>query len=161
MRIKIFLTGGTIDKIYSVSDGKLAFGKTHLPAMLKRANCRAGTAIEELMLEDSLDIADAERNRILEACRHAKEERILVTHGTDTMVETARLLGQSGLGKTIVLTGAMIPYDLRDSDAFFNLGFAMSAVQQAPQGVYIAMNAQLFEWDKVRKNYDKGIFEEG
>lgn len=159
MSIRILLTGGTIDKLYSVDAGELTFEETHIEEMLDRANVTADIVIEELMLKDSLDIDDTEREQILEACEACEEESILITHGTDTMVETAELLGEAGLDKSIVLTGAMVPYSVRDSDALFNLGFALAAVQLAPGGVYIAMNGELFDWDDVRKNDDDGCFE--
>ena len=159
MRIRILLTGGTIDKLYSVEEGALIFGESHFDGMLDRANVTADVVVEELMLRDSLDIDDEEREQILEACEACDEECVLITHGTDTMVETAGLLGEAGLDKTIVLVGAMIPYSVHESDAFFNLGFALSAVQLAPGGVYIAKNGELFDWDNVRKNFDEGRFE--
>jgi L-asparaginase len=159
MSIRILLTGGTFDKLYSVDEGELTFEDSHIEEMLDRANATADIVIDELMLKDSLDIDENEREQILEACEACEEESILITHGTDTMVETAELLGEAGLDKTIVLVGAMIPYSVRDSDAFFNLGFALAAVQLAPGGVYIAMNGELFDWDNVRKNYEEGCFE--
>jgi L-asparaginase len=159
MRIRILLTGGTIDKLYSVEEGELSFEESHVEEMLDRANVSADIVVEELMLKDSLDISESEREQILEACEACDEECVLITHGTDTMVETAELLGEAGIDKTIVLVGAMIPYTVRDSDAFFNLGFALSAVQLAPGGVYVAMNGELFDWDNVSKNYDEGRFE--
>jgi L-asparaginase len=159
MPIRILLTGGTIDKLYSVEEGELSFEESHVEEMLDRANVTADIVVEELMLKDSLDISENEREQILQACEACDEECVLITHGTDTMVETAELLGEAGLDKTIVLVGAMIPYTVRDSDAFFNLGFALSAVQLAPGGVYVAMNGELFDWDNVSKNYDEGRFE--
>lgn len=159
MPIRILLTGGTIDKLYSVEEGELCFEESHVEEMLDRANVTTEIVVEELMLKDSLDISENEREQILQACEACDEECVLITHGTDTMVETAELLGEAGLDKTIVLVGAMIPYSVRDSDAFFNLGFALSAVQLAPGGVYVAMNGELFDWDNVSKNYDEGRFE--
>jgi L-asparaginase len=159
MRIRILLTGGTIDKLYSVEEGELSFEESHVEEMLDRANVTADIVVEELMLKDSLDISENEREQILQACEACDEECVLITHGTDTMIETAELLGEAGIDKTIVLVGAMIPYTVRDSDAFFNLGFALSAVQLAPGGVYVAMNGELFDWDNVSKNYDEGRFE--
>ena len=159
MSIRILLTGGTIDKLYSVEEGELSFEESHVEEMLDRANVTADIVVEELMLKDSLDISENEREQILQACEACDEECVLITHGTDTMVETAELLGEAGIDKTIVLVGAMIPYTVRDSDAFFNLGFALSAVQLAPGGVYIAMNGMLFDWDNVSKNFDEGRFE--
>ncbi len=159
MPIRILLTGGTLDKLYSVEEGELSFGESHVEEMLDRANVTTEIVVEELMLKDSLDISEDEREQILQACETCDEECVLITHGTDTMVETAELLGEAGIDKTIVLVGAMMPYTVRDSDAFFNLGFALSAVQLAPGGVYVAMNGELFDWDNVRKNYDEGRFE--
>ena len=159
MSIRILLTGGTIDKLYSVEEGELRFEESHVEEMLDRANVTAEIVVEELMLKDSLDISENEREQILQTCEVCDEECVLITHGTDTMVETAELLGEAGIDKTIVLVGAMIPYTVRDSDAFFNLGFALSAVQLAPGGVYIAMNGMLFDWDNVSKNFDEGRFE--
>lgn len=159
MPIRILLTGGTLDKLYSVEEGELGFEESHVEEMLDRANVTTEIVVEELMLKDSLDISEDEREQILQACETCDEECVLITHGTDTMVETAELLGEAGIDKTIVLVGAMIPYTVRDSDALFNLGFALSAVQLAPGGVYVAMNGELFDWDNVRKNYDEGRFE--
>ena len=159
MATRILLTGGTFDKLYSVDEGELSFEESHVEEMLDRANVTTEIVVEELMLKDSLDISEDEREQILQACEACEEESVLITHGTDTMIETAELLGEAGIDKTIVLVGAMIPYTVRDSDAFFNLGFALSAVQLAPDGVYIAMNGELFDWDNVRKNYDEGRFE--
>jgi L-asparaginase len=159
MAIKILLTGGTFDKSYSVIEGELNFDDTHIEEMLDRANVTAEIVVEELMLMDSLDMEEPERDKVLRACEESEEQRILITHGTDTMVETAELLGEAGLEKTIVLTGAMIPYTVRDSDALFNIGFALSAVQLLEEGVYIAMNGEVFDWDDVMKNYDEGRFE--
>jgi L-asparaginase len=158
--IRIFVTGGTFDKEYNELTGALAFKETHLPEMLRLGRCRIDVAIETLMMIDSLEMTDADRRRIVEQCRQAAEPRILITHGTDTMVETARALAAApGAAKTIVLTGAMIPYAFGSSDGLFNLGSALSFVQALPPGVYIAMNGRCFEWDKVRKNRETGVFE--
>jgi L-asparaginase len=158
--IRVFVTGGTFDKEYNELTGALAFKETHLPEMLRLGRCRIEVAIETLMMIDSLEMTDADRARIVEHCRQAAEPRIVITHGTDTMVETARALAVAPTGaKTIVLTGAMIPYAFGSSDGLFNLGSALSFVQALPPGVYLAMNGRCFEWDKVRKNRETGVFE--
>ncbi len=158
--IRIFVTGGTFDKEYNELTGALSFKDTHLPEMLRLGRCRIGVAIETLMMIDSLEMTDADRAVIVERCRQAAESRILITHGTDTMVETARTLAETMVReKTIVLTGAMIPYAFGSSDGLFNLGSALSFVQALPPGVYVAMNGRCFEWDQVRKNRESGVFE--
>ena len=157
--IRILVTGGTFDKEYNELAGSLAFKATHLPEMLRLGRCRLDVTIETLMMIDSLDMRDADRARIVLACRAAGESRLVVTHGTDTMVETARALAAGAPGKTIVLTGAMIPYAFGSSDGLFNLGSALSFAQVLPPGVYIAMNGQYFGWNNVRKNRDAGCFE--
>ena len=157
--IRIFVTGGTFDKQYDELRGALAFGDTHLPEMLRLGRCRVDVDVRTLMMIDSLDMTDADRLSIVDACRDAAESRILVTHGTDTMVDTARALGTAVSGKTIVLTGAMVPYAFGSSDGLFNLGSALSFVQVLTPGVYIAMNGRCFNWDKVRKNRETGFFE--
>jgi L-asparaginase len=159
--IRVFVTGGTFDKEYNELTGSLAFRDTHLPEMLRLGRCRVEVSIQTLMMIDSLEMTDADRAFVVEQCRQAPEDRIVVTHGTDTMVETARALG-AGLGisaKTVVLTGAMIPYAFGSSDGLFNLGSALSFVQALPAGVYVAMNGRHFRWDLVRKNGATGIFE--
>jgi L-asparaginase len=160
--IRIFVTGGTFDKRYNELRGALAFHDTHLPEMLRLGRCRIDVAIETLMMIDSLEMTGKDRSLIVDACGHAAESRLLITHGTDTMVDTATALaGQSGAhaGKTIVLTGAMIPYAFGSSDGLFNLGSALSFVQVLPPGVYVAMNGRCFPADRVRKNRDTGVFE--
>src|SRR5712671_2930948 len=160
MPIRIFVTGGTFDKEYNELTGSLFFKDTHLPEMLRLGRSRVDVAIETLMMIDSLEMTAADRARIVEACGRAEETRILITHGTDTMVETAAALAAAeGGGKTIVLTGAMIPYAFGSSDGLFNLGSALSFVQALPAGVYVAMNGRCFEWDRVRKNRQSGTFE--
>jgi L-asparaginase len=159
--IRIFVTGGTFDKEYHELTGTLAFKETHLPEMLRLGRSRVDVAIETLMMIDSLDMTDADRALIVDRCRRAAETRILITHGTDTMVETAGALAAAlpaGV-KTIVLTGAMIPYAFGSSDGLFNLGSALSFVQVLPPGVYIAMNGRSFQADRVQKNRRTGIFE--
>jgi L-asparaginase len=160
MTIRIIITGGTFDKHYDEIRGSLTFKETHLPEILKFVRCAVPIEVELNQLIDSLDMHTSNRLRILESCRRAKEERIVITHGTDTMVETAAVLGEQGLGKTIVLTGAMVPYIFNNSDAVFNLGCAVTAVQILPHGVYLAMNGRVFRWDRVRKNRELGVFEE-
>jgi len=160
MKIRVFVTGGTFDKEYNELDGTLYFKETHLPEMLKLGRCKVDVEIRTLMLIDSLDMTDADRAIILEQCRNAKETRIVITHGTDTMEESARVLGRRIADKTIVLTGAMVPYKFGSSDGLFNLGSALAFAQTLPPGVYIAMNGQYFTWDNVKKNRDTGVFEE-
>jgi L-asparaginase len=160
--IRLFVTGGTFDKEYNELTGTLAFKDTHLVEMLRLGRCRLEVSIQTLMMIDSLDMTDADRTVIVSACRRAAEGRIVVTHGTDTMVETARTLasGLPGGGeKTIVLTGAMVPYAFGSSDGLFNLGSALSFAQVLPAGVYVAMNGRCFQWDRVRKNRETGVFE--
>jgi len=157
--IRIIITGGTFDKHYDEIRGSLTFKDSHLPEILKFVRCSVPIELELNQLIDSLDMHTSNRLRVLESCRGAKEERIVITHGTDTMVETAAVLGEAQLPKTIVLTGAMVPYIFSNSDAVFNLGCAITAVQVLPQGVYIAMNGRIFGWDKVRKNKELGVFE--
>jgi L-asparaginase len=158
--IRIIITGGTFDKIYDEMRGNLTFKDTHLPEILRFTRCTMPIECELNQLIDSLDMQFANRMQILEACTRARERNIVVTHGTDTMVETAGVLGSASLDKTIVLTGSMVPYAFTNSDAVFNLGCAITAVQLQPRGVYIAMNGRIFPWDSVRKNKEAGIFED-
>ncbi len=158
MTIRIIITGGTFDKHYDEIRGNLTFKDTHLPQILKIARCTVPIEVELNQLIDSLDMHNANRQQVLESCQRAPEEHIVITHGTDTMVETAGVLGAAGLDKTIVLTGAMVPYVFNNSDAVFNLGCAVAAVQILPRGVYLAMNGRVFPWDDVRKNKEQGIF---
>jgi L-asparaginase len=157
--IRIIVAGGTFDKTYDEINGRLSFGTTHLPEMLRLGRSRVETTIETLMMIDSLDMTDADRARIAQSCAHCPETRIVITHGTDTMVETARVVAQAVSGKTVVLTGAMVPYAFGSSDGLFNLGSALSLAEVLPPGVYIAMNGQHFAWDRVRKNRETGVFE--
>ena len=159
MALKILVTGGTLDKRYQETRGELIFTQTHIPKILKQARVTMPYTLETLMLIDSLDMTDGDRERILKACKNAKEKNILITHGTDTMRETAEVLGKAKLNKTIVLTGAMRPYEMSETDAVFNVGFAFACAQTSPTGVYIAMNGRVFDWDKVRKNKEVGRFE--
>ena len=158
MTIRIIITGGTFDKHYDEIRGSLTFKDTHLPEILKVARCTVPIEVELNQLIDSLDMHATNRQQVLESCRRAPEEHIVITHGTDTMVETAGVLGAAGLDKTIVLTGAMVPYVFSNSDAVFNLGCAVTAVQILPRGVHIAMNGRVFPWDDVRKNKAQGVF---
>jgi L-asparaginase len=160
MAIRIFITGGTFDKEYDELDGKLFFKDTHLPEMLKLGRCKVSVDIRSLMLVDSLEMTDADRQLIVDQCRKCKEERMVITHGTDTMETTANVLGKVITDKTIVLTGAMVPYKFGSSDGLFNLGSALAFAQTLPHGVYIAMNGRNFTWDNVKKNKKTGEFEE-
>ena len=158
--IRILITGGTIDKEYDPLTGELTFPRSHLSHMLNQVRCKVRFILEEMMLKDSLEMRGEDREEILKKCIHCPENRVVVTHGTDTMVETARVLGRNVEGKTVVLVGAIIPYALGASDALFNLGCAFSAVQTLQPGVYITMNGKIFLWDNVRKNNESGEFEE-
>jgi L-asparaginase len=158
--IRVIVTGGTFDKHYDEIRGELTFKESHLPEILSLTRVTAPVAVELNQLIDSLQMQEANRQSVLEACRAADEEYIVITHGTDTMAETAKLLGPAALAKTIVLTGAMIPYKVQGSDALFNFGTAFMAVQLLPHGVYLVMNGRVFPWDKVRKNREKGVFED-
>jgi L-asparaginase len=160
MAVRIFITGGTFDKEYNELDGKLFFKDTHLPEMLKLGRSKVSVDIRTLMLIDSLEMTDADRQIIVEQSGKCKEDRIVITHGTDTMEETAKVLGQAGLKKTIVLTGAMVPYKFGSSDGLFNLGSALAFAQTLSPGVFIAMNGRYFSWDNVKKNKKLGEFEE-
>ena len=160
--IAVLVTGGTFDKQYNELTGALSFGETHLVEMLRLGRCRLDVSIRTLMMIDSLDMTTQDRARIVAACREAGESRMVITHGTDTMVETAEALAGAfpgGQGKTIVLTGAMVPYAFGSSDGLFNLGSALSFAQVLPAGVYVAMNGRYFQWDRVRKNRQTGVFE--
>ncbi len=163
--IRLFVTGGTFDKEYNERNGTLFFKDTHLRDMLTLGRCLLDVEIRTLMMIDSLEMDDEDRAVILGQCRKSSQQRIVITHGTDTMEDTARMLGErmdeEGLkGKTIVLTGAMIPYAFGSSDGLFNLGSSLAFAQSLPSGVYVAMNGRHFTWDNVRKNRDAGIFEE-
>jgi L-asparaginase len=157
--VRIIVTGGTFDKQYDAIKGELTFKDTHLPAILAQARVTLPVEIEINQLIDSLHMTDEHRARVLEACRAAPERSLVVIHGTDTMAETARVVGAAGLAKTIVFTGAMIPYSVQGSDALFNLGFALATAQALPPGAYVAMNGRVFSWDKVRKDRAGGTFE--
>jgi L-asparaginase len=160
MDIRLFVTGGTFDKEYNELNGQLFFKDTHIHEILKLGRSRLNTNTRTLMLVDSLDITDSDRRIMAENCANCEEERIVITHGTDTMTETAAYLAKENLNKTIVITGAMIPYKFGSSDGLFNLGGALAFAQTLPVGVYIAMNGRYFNWDNCRKDKQNGIFEE-
>jgi len=157
--IRVFVTGGTFDKTYDEITGRLSFSDTHLPEMLQLGRSRVEVSVRTLMMIDSLEMTDADRDVVVRNCQQCVESRIVITHGTDTMVKTAAALAAAVKGKTIVLTGAMIPYAFGSSDGLFNLGSALSFAQVLPSGVYIAMNGQHFVWDRVKKNKATGVFE--
>jgi L-asparaginase len=166
MALRIIITGGTFDKQYDAIRGQLTFKGSHLPDIIERVRCSLPIALESNQMVDSLDMLDENRQRVLAACRQADEELIVITHGTDTMAETAAVLGEAFsasdaalAGKRIVLTGAMVPYSVSGSDALFNLGCAVMASQLVEAGVYIAMNGRCFPWSKVKKNRALGVFE--
>lgn len=159
MSIRIFVTGGTFDKEYNELNGELYFKDTHLYEMLRLGRSRLELEITTLMMIDSLDMNEQDRHTIARACQDVPENRILITHGTDTMPETAALLAGLIRDKTIVLTGAMVPYKFGSSDGLFNLGSALAFVQTLPPGVYVAMNGKIFEAENVRKNKTRGEFE--
>lgn len=159
MPIRIIITGGTFDKAYDPVKGELTFSNTHLPAILEQVRNRVDTRLQIVALVDSLHMAEECRLRILEACRTCEEKQIVITHGTDTLCKTAKLLGENLHGKTVVLMGAMVPYSVQGSDALYNLGAAMAAVQLLPPGVYVTMNSRIFPWNRVWKNTELGIFE--
>lgn len=157
--VKVLITGGTLDKVYDRVKGELAFSSTHVQEIFHQSACMSLFEVEKVMLKDSLFFTDDDRSRILDFCKKSEEDRILITHGTDTMTETASLLGEQIIDKTIVLTGAMAPATVEKSDALFNLGFAYCCAKLLANGVYIAMNGKIFNWNNVRKNKVKGVFE--
>ena len=159
MAVRILITGGTIDKDYDKIHGQLVLSRSHLSEILEQARCRVDTVMETFMLKDSLNMDDQDREGILKKCQEFSENKIVITHGTDTIVETAKLLAENIPNKTIVLFGAMIPYSFGNSDALFNLGTAMAAVQISAPGVYVAMNGIVFPHDNVVKNREEGHFE--
>ncbi|THC43632.1 asparaginase domain-containing protein [Massilia sp. Mn16-1_5] len=159
MTLRLIATGGTFDKHYNELNGVLGFSKSHMPDVIKRARLTIPVELQVLPLLDSLDMQDPDRQRVLEACQAAGEKAIVIVHGTDTMPQTAAVLGAANLGKTVVLTGAMIPYEIANSDALFNLGFACGVAQTLAPGVYVAMNGQVFAWNNVTKNRAAGVFE--
>ena len=159
MGVRILATGGTFDKEYNELNGELFFTKTHIREVLALGRCKLPLALTTLMLKDSLYMTNKDREEILKACKKTKEKNIVITHGTDTMEETAKYLGNKIKDKTVVLTGAMIPYKFGSSDGIFNLASALSFAQALPHGVYVAMNGKLFTFDNVTKNKRRGIFE--
>jgi L-asparaginase len=162
MSVRIFITGGTFDKEYNEITGKLYFTDTHLHDLLQLGRSRVPVEIRTLMMIDSLEMTDEDRELIVHQCLHCEEDKIVITHGTDTMAQTAAVIAENlaGHSKTIVLTGAMIPIKFGSSDGLFNLGSALAFAQSLPSGVYVAMNGRYFQWDNVRKNKQTGIFEE-
>src|SRR5436305_7097851 len=160
MPIRILVTGGTFDKEYNERTGQLYFKDSHLAEMLRLGRSRVEVTIRTVMMIDSLEMTDADRALIVQNCAQSPEDRIVITHGTDTMTDTAAAIAHAVAGKTIVLTGAMVPYAFGSSDGLFNLGSALSFAQVLPPGIYVAMNGRYFTGDKVRKNRDSGCFEE-
>jgi L-asparaginase len=160
MAIRILVTGGTFDKEYNERNGQLYFKDTHVAEMLRLGRSRVEVTIRTVMMIDSLDMTDTDRALIVKNCLQSDEDRIVITHGTDTMTETAAAIARAVSAKTVVLTGAMIPYAFGSSDGLFNLGSALSFAQTLPAGVYIAMNGKCFPWDRARKNRERGEFEE-
>jgi L-asparaginase len=159
--IDVLVTGGTFDKNYNLINGELYFENSSVPSMFERGRSRLALNIKTLMMVDSLEMTESHRNIIIDACQKSKSNHLLITHGTDKMVETAKILAAANIeGKTIVLTGAMIPYKFGSSDGFFNLGSAVAFAQILPPGVYVAMNGRYFNWDNVKKNTSTGFFEE-
>jgi len=160
MPVRILITGGTFDKEYDEITGKLYFKDTHMREILDLGRSKLEVKIRTLMLVDSLDMTNDDRDVILDNCRRVSENQIVITHGTDTMTETGKVIANAKLEKTIILTGAMIPYKFGSSDGLFNLGCALAFSQALPRGVYIAMNGRCFDWNKVEKNKKTGVFEE-
>ena len=159
MTVRILITGGTFDKEYDEIKGELYFNKTHIEELLDLGRCRLDVSITRLMLIDSLKMTNKDRSIISSSCEKVKEEQIVITHGTDTMTQTAESIADQKLEKTVILTGAMIPYNFGSSDGLFNVGCAFAFAQALPHGVYIAMNGQCFKWGKVKKNKITGVFE--
>ena len=160
MAVRILITGGTFDKEYDEINGKLYFKDTHMREILDLGRSKLDVKIRTLMLLDSLDMTDDDRNVILDNCKRVSESQIVITHGTDTMTDTAKVLAAASMEKTIVITGSMIPYKFGSSDGLFNFGGALAFAQSLPHGVYIAMNGRYFDWNKVQKNKKTGVFEE-
>lgn len=160
MSIRIFITGGTFDKEYNELNGQLYFKDSHLSDLLEMGRCKVEVEIRTLMMVDSLEMTNEDRQLIAYQCNSCDETKIVITHGTDTMAETAKVLAKEVKDKTIVLTGAMIPIKFGSSDGLFNLGSALAFAQTLPAGVYVAMNGRCFNWHNVRKNKETGVFEE-
>ncbi len=159
MTIRVFATGGTFDKEYDYIHGTLYFTSTQLPGMFRQGRSTLDIKLKTLMMKDSLDMTDEDREIIAQNCTDCTEKHILITHGTDTMDLTARYLAERVKDKTVVLTGAMVPYSFGSSDGFFNLGSALAFVQTLPPNIYVVMNGQHFLWNNVRKNREHGLFE--
>ena len=159
MAVRIFVTGGTFDKEYDMLTGNLYFRDTHIKEILELGRSLVTVRLSTLMMVDSLEMTEDDRQLILHNCQKVREDKIIITHGTDTMADTAKMLGEAAIPKTIVLTGAMIPYKFGSSDGLFNLGASLAFVQSLDHGVYISMNGQYFNHDNVRKNKSLGIFE--
>jgi L-asparaginase len=160
MAIRIFITGGTFDKEYNELNGELYFKDTHMSDLLEMGRCRVPVEIRTLMMVDSLEMTDEDRDIIVHQCNNCDEQQIVITHGTDTMSDTAKVLAKKVKDKTVILTGAMIPIKFGSSDGLFNLGSALAFAQTLPAGIYVAMNGRYFNWDNVRKNKQTGVFEE-
>jgi L-asparaginase len=160
MAIRIFITGGTFDKEYNELNGQLYFKDTHISDLLEMARSKAKVEIRTLMMIDSLEMTDEDRDLIVHQCNNCDETQIVITHGTDTMADTAKVLAKRVANKTVILTGAMIPIKFGSSDGLFNLGSALAFAQSLPHGVYVAMNGRHFNWDNVKKNRQTGVFEE-
>lgn len=158
MTLRVLSTGGTFDKRYDSLSGQLVFGQSNVPDMLRQARIKQTLTWQALPAQDSLEMEEADRQRILQACREAPENQLVIVHGTDTMQQTAAVLAKAGLDKTLVLTGAMVPAQIEGSDAFFNLGFALGVAQTLPAGVYLAIQAEIFAWDQVAKDRTAGVF---
>jgi len=158
--IQVFVTGGTFDKEYNYISGELYFKDTHLTKMFERGRCTLDINVKTLMMIDSMEMTDEDREIIMHNCKRSRSNRILITHGTDRMVKTAVILQKAKLEKTIVITGAMVPYAFgTSSDGFFNLGSALAFVQSLPHGVYVVMNGRYFKAEEVQKNTKTGYFE--
>jgi len=160
MKIKLFVTGGTIDKVYNKLNGDLEFNESHVEDMLIRGRVKSDISIEKILFKDSLDFTNDDRELVTAKCSQCSVDKIIITHGTDTMCETAQEISQKVTNKTVVLFGSMTPYSVSNSDALLNLGFAIAAVQMKGHGVYIAMNGKIFDHDNVKKNKELGVFEE-
>ena len=158
--IQILITGGTFDKSYNHISGDLFFEKTHIPEMLERSKCRLNVDVKTLMMIDSLEMTQKDIEKIIDECKKTKSSRIVITHGTDTMVQTAQTIKEhTSRDKVVVITGAMLPFSIKESDAMFNLGGAFIAAQTSEPGIWISMNGHIFKSDDVAKNKKKGIFE--
>lgn len=159
-KIRVIITGGTFDKHYDELSGSLTFKDTHLAEILEYSRCTLPVELEINQLKDSLEMEDSDRAKIIKSCNESIEKMIVIIHGTDTITVTAELIQKKVKDKVVVLTGAMIPYSIRKSDALFNFGSALTSVQLLEKGVYVAMNGRVFEAGKVLKNREKGVFEE-